>query len=167
MDNRAVKPAYFLLALAMLALSACGFQLRGKADLSFHTLYIQGPTLSISKALKKSLTLNGVNIVNDPEKAELMLEMIGETSEKRILSLSGSGRVREFELYYRSDFRLKDPASETWGTVQSVEGRRDFSYDDRALLAKQGEEERLNQDMRDDAVREILRHLMVQKPRKS
>lgn len=167
MKHWVAKSVYLLLALAVLVLSACGFQLRGKADLSFHTLYIQGPTLSISKALKKSLILNGVNIVNDPEKAELMLEMIGETSEKRILSLSGSGRVREFELYYRSDFRLRDPASETWGVVQSVEGRRDFSYDDSALLAKQGEEDRLNEDLRSDAVREILRRLMVQKPRKS
>ena len=153
--------------ICALALSACGFQMRGVQNLAFENLYIQGSSLSISKALKKSLAVNGVKIVSDPEQAELMLELMGESSEKRILSLSGTGVVREFELYYRVHFRLRDPASETWGDVQMIEGRRDFSYTDAELLAKSFEETRLNDDMRADAVREIMRRLVVQKPSKS
>lgn len=152
--------------MCTLALSACGFQMRGVQNLAFENLYIQG-NLSISKALKKSLAVNGVKIVSDPEQAELMLELMGESSEKRILSLSGTGVVREFELYYRVHFRLRDPSSETWGDVQMVEGRRDFSYTDAEYLAKSFEEVRLNDDMRADAVREIMRRLVVQKPNKS
>lgn len=152
--------------ICAMTLSACGFQMRGMQNMAFENLYIQG-NLSISKALKKSLAVNGVNIVNDPEKADLMLELMGESSEKRILSLSGTGVVREFELYYRVHFRMRDPASETWGGVQMVEGRRDFSYTDAELLAKSFEEIRLNDDMRADAVREIMRRLVVQKPGKS
>ena len=149
------------------ALTACGFQMRGMADIAFKTLYIQGATLTISKDLKKSLATNGVTIVGDKESAGLMLDLMSETSEKRILSLSGGGLVREFELYYRVNFRLREPASETWGQVQTVEGRRDFSYDDSQLLAKSFEEARLNDDMRTDAVREIMRRLVVQKPRQT
>ncbi|HSH73150.1 MAG TPA: LPS assembly lipoprotein LptE [Methylophilaceae bacterium] len=158
------------LSVLMLAISlaACGFELRGLADLAFHNLYIQGPTLSITKPLKKSLAVNGVTIVNDPEKAELMLEMMNEGTEKRILSLSGRvGVVREFELLYKVNFRLRDPSSELWGEVQTVSGRRDFSYDDSEILAKSFEEKRLYQDMKDDAVREIMRRLIVQKPKKA
>lgn len=152
--------------ICAMALSACGFQMRGMQNMAFENLYIQG-NLSISKALKKSLAVNGVKIVSDPEQAQLMLELMGESSEKRILSLSGTGVVREFELYYRVHFRMRDPASETWGEVQMVEGRRDYSYTDAELLAKSFEEIRLNDEMHADAVREIMRRLIVQKPSKS
>ena len=151
----------------MMMLAACGFELRGIADLSFKNLYIQGPTLSISKGLKKALKINGVNIVEDPAKAELFMETISDSTEKRILSLNGTvGTVREFELFYRVSFRLRDPASETWGKVQTIEERRDFSYTDSELLAKSYEELFLYDEMRTEALREIMRRLVVQKPSK-
>jgi len=165
---RMVSIARLCIVSLAISLAACGFELRGLADLAFHKLYIQGPTLTITKPLKKSLAVNGVTIVNDPEKAELLLEMMNEGTEKRILSLSGRvGVVREFELLYHASFRLRDPSSELWGEVQTVSGRRDFSYDDSEILAKSFEEKRLYQDMRDDAVREIMRRLIVQKPKKA
>lgn len=154
----------FLLALSI-SLIACGFHLRGMADLAFSNLYIKGATLSISKDLNNSLKSNGVKIVKDPEDAEIMLELMNESSEKRILSLGGAGTVREFELFYRVNFRVKDASDELWGPVQLVEGRRDFSYLDTELLAKSYEEAQLNEDMRRDAVRDIMRRLVVQKPK--
>ena len=142
-----------------LALSACGFALRGNADLSFKTLFIQGGTLSISRELKQSFKANGIQVTSSAQEAELLLEMVSEVNEKRILSLSGGGLVREYELNYRVNFRTRDPASPTWSQVQSVQVRRDFSYNDNALLGKLDEEARLNTDMRTDAVREVLRRL--------
>jgi LPS-assembly lipoprotein len=160
-----VRSHIILLLVCALAFTACGFKMRSAADLSFKTLYIQGPKLTIYKDLVKSLKINGVTVVDAPEKAELHLELMNEASQKEILSLSGGGLVREYELLYHVNFRLRDPSSELWGPVQAVEGRRDFSYDDSQLLAKQFEEARLNEDMRVDAVREIMRLLVVQKPR--
>lgn len=155
-----------MLMLVMLALTACGFQLRGVEDLSFNTIYMQGKKISITKALKKSLAVNGVTVVTNPDKAELFVEMLNESSEQNILSLSGTGRVREFELLYRVSFRLRSPDSETWGPEQTIQNRRDFSYDDTQLLGKQAEETRLFDDMKADSVREIMRRLVVQKPSK-
>jgi len=151
---------------SILALSACGFQMRGTADLAFQTLYIQGGNLTIKKDLIRSLKVNGVTVVDDPEKAELFLELLSERREQNILSLSGGGVVREFELVYKVNFRLRSPESEVWGPVQIIEGRRDYSFDDTQLLAKQFEEERLFEDMRTDAIREIMRLLVAQKPKK-
>ncbi|MFZ3088234.1 MAG: LPS assembly lipoprotein LptE [Methylotenera sp.] len=145
-------------------LSACGFQLRGSADLAFKKLYIQGSTLSISRDLKRSFKGNGVQVVDNAEDAELLLELMGESNQKRILSLSGGGLVREYELNYLVSFRMRDPANPIWGPVQTVSTRRDFSYDDKALLGKGDEEARLNADMRSDAIRELLRRLTAFKP---
>ena len=51
--------AAFFLALV---LSACGFQLRGMADLSFKSINIQGGNLSLKKDLIKQLKINGVQV---------------------------------------------------------------------------------------------------------
>lgn len=148
-----------LVLLTSMMLSACGFQLRGVADLSFKNLYIQGNKLSISRELNQSFKTNGIHIVDSAESAELLLDMLSEANEKRILSLSGGGLVREYELNYRVSFRTREPASPTWSAVQTVQSRRDFSYNDNALLGKLDEEAKLNSDMHSDAVREVMRRL--------
>jgi LPS-assembly lipoprotein len=167
MKQSALKLSNFLLALSFLSLAACGFHLRGMADLSFQSLYIlKSGAPAIAADLKRTLTTNGVKVVSTPEQADLQLDLMGEASEKRILSLSGGGRVREYELIYSVTFRTRSSVDEPWGAPQTVEQRRDYSYDDTLLLAKEGEEARLNSDMRADATREIMRRLSAQKPGK-
>lgn len=148
--------AAFVLALV---LSACGFQLRGMADLSFKSIYIQGGNLSLKKDLIKQLKINGVQVLDSNEGAELILELINERNEKRILSLSGGGLVREFELNYQVSFRTRFADNPTWSQVQTLQTRRDFSYSDTAVLGKAEEEAGLNLDMRRDVTRELMRRL--------
>lgn len=148
--------AAFFLALV---LSACGFQLRGMADLSFKSINIQGGNLSLKKDLIKQLKINGVQVLDSTEGAELVLELINERSEKRILSLSGGGLVREYELNYQLSFRTRFANDPTWSQVQTLQARRDFSYNDTAILGKAEEEANLNLDMRKDVTRELMRRL--------
>ena len=150
--------AWFLLLLIS-SLISCGFHLRGAADVAFSSIFIQGNTLVISKKLVKSLNTNGVKVLPTAEGAELLLEMVGEESEKRILSLAGTGKVNEFELYYRVHYRTKHAAEALWSSTQTVESRRDFTYSDANLLAKQGEEKRLFESMQDDVLSNIMRKL--------
>jgi LPS-assembly lipoprotein len=145
--------------LFALILAACEFHLRGITELSFKHLYIQGTPLSISRELKQSLKSNGIQVVENTEQAELLLELLNETNEKKILSLSGTGVVREFELIYQVSFRTREPSNTNWSTPQTVQSRRDFSYNDNALLGKAEEEVMLNNDMHKDAIREVIRRL--------
>jgi LPS-assembly lipoprotein len=159
---------YIARCLATLMLTffivACGFHLRGGADLAFNRLYIKGSS-SISKDLASTLRTNGVNIVSQPEDAEILFEFMSDGVEKRILSLGGTGSVREFELFYRVKFRIRAASEELWGPEQMIESRRDFSYLDTELLAKSYEETMLYEDMRRDATRELMRRLVAQKPK--
>ena len=154
--------AWFLLLLIS-SLISCGFHLRGATDVAFSSIFIQGNTLVINKKLVKSLNTNGVKVLPSAEGAELLLEMVGEESEKRILSLAGTGTVNEFELYYRVHYRTKLAGSELWSPTQTVESRRDFTYSDANLLAKQGEEKRLNESMHQDVLSNIMRRLATLK----
>jgi len=149
--------------LLMTSLVACGFHLRGAADVAFSSIFIQGNTLVINKKLVKSLNTNGVKVLPSAEGAEMLLEMVGEESEKRILSLAGTGTVNEFELYYRVHYRTKRAGAELWSPTQTVEARRDFTYSDANLLAKQGEEKRLNESMQQDVLSNLMRRLATLK----
>ncbi len=152
-----------LLLIAAISLTACGFHLRGVASLPFESILIQGNAPIISGQLREALAASGVKVVSGVEQAELQLELLGDSNEKRILSLGGTGLVQEYELFYRLNFRVREPSSELWGPVQVVERRRDFSYDDSQVLAKQLEEVQIYKDMRDDVVRELTRRLAAQK----
>ena len=148
------------IAALLLAVSACGFHMRGVQSLPFETLYLQeSGAPSIAKDLKRSLVSSGVKLVTTPEQAQASLDLMKESYEKRILSLSGSGRVREYQLIYTVTFRLREAGTELWGEPQSTELRRDFTYNDAQTLAKDVEEARLATDMRNEASREVLRRV--------
>jgi LPS-assembly lipoprotein len=136
--------------------------LRGANEFNYKTLYISGQT-QINKALKKSFTTNGVDIVDSSNEAEMQLELLKEDYEKRILSLSGSGLVREYELYYRVHYRTKSAQETLWSQPLMMEVRRDLSYSDKSLLGKEIEEKQLVEDMHKQVVRNLMRRLSTLK----
>lgn len=147
-----------LLAICM-SLTACGFQLRGSASLAFKTLMLQGANLTISRELTRNIKANEIIVTTQSKNADVFLELLNESNSKRIQSLSGTGVVREFELYYQVSFRVRDAAKPEWDAIQTIQLRRDYSYNDDVILGKAEEEARLNKDMQSDAVREIIRRL--------
>lgn len=152
---------FSMLALSVM-LTACGFHLRQPSPIAFKTIYIKGTTL-INKALKKALTEQGIQVVTEPDEAELQLELLREENEQRILSLSGTGVVREYELYYRVQYRTKMVDEATWTLPLIMEGRRDYTYNDANLLAKQAEQKLLTESMQVDVLNGILRRLSALK----
>lgn len=151
-----------LLVLFLLALSlgACGFQLRGRAVLPFETLYVEGGNPALNAELRRAIAIgSSTRIVANPAEAQAILQIFNEGREKRILSLSGMGRVNEFLLVQRVGFRLRDPGQRVMLPDQLIELRRDMSYDDTLVLAKESEEAMLYRDMQSDAVNQILRRL--------
>ena len=91
----------------MLVLAACGFQLRGSAAVPFQTLYIPNAKTGIALDLKRNIEAGtNAKVVDDAKAADAILELSGEAREKIILSLTGTGRVREFRLRYRVSFRV-------------------------------------------------------------
>ena len=147
------------LIIASLLLTGCGFHPRGMSEVTFKTISIQGNSLSMSRELRQTLKSNGIRVIENTEDAALLFELINESNEKRILSLSGGGTVREYELVYKVSFRTRLPNTPLWSEAQTVQSRRNFSYNDKALLAKLDEENKLNVDMHSEVVREIMRRL--------
>ncbi len=149
------------------ALSACGFQLRGTAALPFDTLYMPSTGGGIALDLKRNIQAGTrTTVIDDPKKAEALLEFSEEIREKLILSLAANGRVREFQLRYRVGFRVHDGKGGVFLPASSVQLTREVSFNDSDVLAKETEEQLLYRDMQFDMVQQIMRRLAgAQRPK--
>ena len=147
--------------LLLIVITSCGFHLRGMTEISYKTISLEGKELSLTKNLKKILNTNKVAIVSSTENPELRVEFLSEESEKRILSLSGQGLVREFEIFYRVRYRIKASDSEIWNQENLIETRKDFTYSDSNLIGKEEEERQLNEAMRIEAITSLFNQIQV------
>ena len=69
-------------------------------------------------------------VVDDPKKAEAVLEFTQESRDKLILSLAATGRVREFQLRYRVSFRVHDGKGGEFLPASTVQLTRDVTFND-------------------------------------
>ena len=106
--NRFLKIATYLVLIT--SISACGFALRGAVAFPFQSIYVGLPESSaLGGELKRNLRANGkTEVTSQATNAEVILDVLGETRDKVILSLNSQGRVREFNLIYNLKFRLRD-----------------------------------------------------------
>jgi LPS-assembly lipoprotein len=155
-----------LLILASLVLAGCGFQLRGTANVPFETLYLPSATGGIALDLKRNIQAGTrAKVVDDIKKADAVMQFTEETRAKEILSLTGTGRVREYQLRYRVGFRVHDGKGGDYVPQTTIQLTRDISFNDSEILAKEAEEGLLYRDMQSDMVQQIMRRLAAaQKP---
>jgi len=152
---------------AALVLSACGFQLRGsdgQAAIPFKTMYVGVPESSqLGLELKRNLRARNVTIVNDPKAAEAIIEVLSESREKSILTLNTQGRIREYSLFYKLRFRIKDNKDQELLAPTEITLKRNISYNESQAIAKEKEEDMLYRDMQSDLVHQVLRRLAALK----
>ena len=157
-----------LLLASLFTLNACGFKLRGKADFSFQTMQlVAGNSSALSQELKRVLRANGITVTTDSTPSDVQLTVLGEAVQRNILTFNASGSAREIELRYILTFQLKDNAGKFLIAPSQVNVKRDITYTDDQILAKQAEEQLLITDMRSDVVQQLIRRLTVVKPNKT
>jgi LPS-assembly lipoprotein len=154
-----------LVLLAALSLASCGFQLRGAAPLPFNTLYVPGAAGGIALDLKRNIQAGtDAKVVDEAKQADAVLQFTREERQKVILSLTATGRVREFQLRYIVGFRVVDNKGNDYVPQSTIELTRDITFNDADVLAKESEEQLLYRDMQNDMVQQIMRRLAAAKP---
>ncbi|MGE5638840.1 MAG: LPS assembly lipoprotein LptE [Clostridia bacterium] len=149
-----------LLSILVLVLAGCGFQLRGTANVPFETVFIPGATGGIALDLKRNIEAGTrARVVDDQKKADAIVQFTEETRQKEILSLTGTGRVREYQLRYRVGFRVHDGKGAEYVPQSTIQLTRDITFNDSDVLAKENEEGLLYRDMQLDMVQQLMRRL--------
>ncbi len=149
--------------LMVLLLTACGFQLRGAQPLPFSSLYI-AENWELGAMLRRNIrALGNTQLPATPQEAQAVFTVLGEAREKHILSLSATGRVREFQLRYRLAYRVHDLKGREFIPPTEIVLVRDISFADERVLAKEQEEGLLYRDMQNDMVQQVLRRMATAK----
>ncbi|MCL2162255.1 MAG: LPS assembly lipoprotein LptE [Betaproteobacteria bacterium] len=154
---------FILLAFAVTALAGCGFKLRGAQPLAFATVHVsasQYTTLGI--ALRRQIALTGsTTVLEDASQAETKLQILANSRSREILSLTATGKVREYELNQRLRFRLTDRDNNELIPPTTLSARREYTFSDDLILGKEQEEALLYSDMESEIVRQLMRRLVA------
>ena len=100
-----------------------------------------------------------LKLAADAKSAQASIEILNDAREKHILALSGAGKVREFELRQRVNFRVIGAGGKELVPANEIIITRSFAFNDAQVLAKESEEAQLYRDMQDDIVQQIMRRL--------
>jgi LPS-assembly lipoprotein len=166
-----IRAAALMLAAA-LALSACGFHLRGSDgsyNLPFNKIYVGLPVSSpLAIDLKRNIRAIGTTeIADDAASADGIIDVLtapGASRGKSILSLNTNGRVREYQLSYTIQFKVRDNVGNQLLGPTQITLTRPITFSETQLLAKETEEEMLYRNMQADLVQQMLRRLVALKP---
>jgi LPS-assembly lipoprotein len=149
-------------------LASCGFHLRGSNgayDMPFSSIHLAfADTSPLGNELKRNLRAGDrVVIASNPQDAQARFEVLSEARNKAVLSLNNLGRVREYLLTYTLVFQVRGAAGGLLLGPTEITLRRNLTFSEEALLAKEGEEALLYRDMQSDLVQQVMRRLAALK----
>ena len=154
------RVTFIAMLLLVTGLCSCGFQLRGQVAMPFASVFVSTPGTSIvATEIRRELTNSPTKLMPSAKDADAQLNIIEDRRDRQILSLSGAGRVREYELKLRVSYQVVDSKGIVFIPTSEIQLSRILSYDDSRIIAKQQEEALLYQDMERDAVGQILRRM--------
>lgn len=155
---------FLIFIVSTLALEGCGFRLRGSQQIaiSLPAVFVQSSGTTIESKLKSALKNAGVVIAKNQESAGVLLRLYNEKRNRRVLSVSTTGKVQEYELHYTIHFEVLNSAARLIYGPEVINIIGDYSFAETDVLSKDTEQQTLYQDMRSDATREIIRRIQAQ-----
>jgi LPS-assembly lipoprotein len=143
-------------SVILFTLTSCGFHLRGKYDIApeYSTLNLEAPesiehSIFITE-LKAKFAKNKIHIADHDSKAPT-LYLLDERLQKEVLSTSSTSYINQYKLTYTIKYKLI--------TEQQVVIMRSYYADPNNMLDNDNEQNLLTQEMRRDAISEILRRI--------
>jgi len=151
-----------VVAVASLALSACGFHLRREAQLpaSMQRVHIDiaDPASALARGLARALPRSGVQLVDDAT-GVAVIRIGANTLSTDVLSVGGNARATEYTLRYHVEFEVRDANGESYIAPQTIELTRDFTFDARQSLGVAAQIDLLSTELQQDMVQAVLRRV--------
>jgi len=146
--------------LAMGALSACGWRLRGKVDLPYKNVLISGNlTQKLRDDLDMMFRVNDIQIVKNVKDAELVLEIISEQNARQVLSYNSAGQITAYRIISRLVFRSFDQNGIELMPESDIYLTRDIDFNQSNIQAFDQQVAEYVKNMRIDIVTQLMRRL--------
>lgn len=159
-----------LILLMILALTGCGFHLRGMVDadsirwLNSVCIVIQQAHRDLEPLLKTQLKAYDIQVTSDPSLAKYWLIIEREDLQQTISSISSSTTPRQYEITYLLDFKLQRAKGAEVIPLNRIIVTRQVTLNSDRILGSKDEAELQKTEMRRDAVIQILNRLSRSAP---
>ena len=154
-----------LILLTTALLASCGFHLRGMVDgdsigwLNNVAIIIQQAHRDLEPLLKEHLKAYHLQVNPDPAQANYWLILDNETMAQNITSISSSTTPRQSQIIYTVQFKLQQAKGVEMIPYTRIVVSRQVTLNSNRILGSNDEEEQQKDEMRRDAVIQILNHL--------
>ncbi len=156
-----IRRSFLMVLGSAVALSACGFQLRGQQNYAFkHLLIVGGPPPVQARLTRLVEAGSDTKIVTRADEADAVLNM-SEARGLSTLTLNQYGTAQEYALNYSMIYTLSAKDGTVLIPPSVIALNRAMTYSDQYTNAKAQEAENLYADMRSDAVDQLLRRLAI------
>ncbi|WP_250500036.1 LPS assembly lipoprotein LptE [Caballeronia sp. GAWG1-5s-s] len=155
------RRTFLALVGGAVALSACGFQLRGEQDYAFKRLAISGGAPQMVGRLERMVQGGSDTVIVKPSEKPDATLYLTEGQGLSTLSLNSQGVIQEYELVYNLSYTLVGADGTVLIPPSAIALNRAMTYSNQYTLAKSQEATLLYNDMRNDAVDQLTRRLAV------
>jgi LPS-assembly lipoprotein len=151
----------FLLLAAALALSACGFHMRGEVTLpsGLQRVHVQiaDPFSPLKRDLEAALRRGGAKIEENPgtDVADVTISAVSIGPVAR--SVGANAYVNEFSMVYHVELQITDAKEKVLIPKQVIEHSREFTFDQTQAIGTTAEQDEIKKEMERDMVQTIVR----------
>jgi LPS-assembly lipoprotein len=150
-----------LLTVALL-LAGCGFQLQGRLAMPpvLSTMHLQAADeqSDFTHALRTALKASGSRLVAGRTADGTTVRIVRDELTERVLSVNARNIPTDYELTYRVEVAVRAGGQELMA-AEPFELSRNYSFDERKKLAKEGEKEILQEALARDMASVVTRRL--------
>jgi len=145
------------LAVSLLLVAGCGFHLRGVGiESAVESAEIREVgRVALSRDLARALEAAGVNVVESGP-AEVTIELLGQTEDKRGISVTDRARTAEYELSLDVRYRVLGADATELLEERVARIERIYRLDQSNIVGSHEEEALVRREMVQEAVRQIV-----------
>ena len=152
-----------LVGAGAVALSACGFHMRGEAKLpaAMQRVYLQvsDPFSPLKRDLEAALARSGATVENKPGDGIADITVSDLSLAPIVRSVGANAFVNEFSMVYHLELAIAGADGKALLPKEVIEQRRDFTFDQTQAIGTSAEQDEIKKEMERDMVQAILRKI--------
>jgi LPS-assembly lipoprotein len=155
--------AFLILAALFPLLTACGYHLRGEAQLppGMERVYVESadPFGPLKRNVEKALERSGAKIESKSGDGIAEVKFSAVSLAPIVRSVSANARVNEFTMVYHIELQINDAAGKVVLPKQVIEQSRVFTFDQTQAIGTSAEQDEIKKEMERDMVQVVLRKI--------
>lgn len=144
-----------------LTLAACGFKMRGEANLSasLQRVHVQiaDPFSPLKRDLDAALARSGAQVEDKSGDGIAEITLTNVSLAPVVRSVGATAFVNEFSMVYHVELAIADGAGKSLLPLQVIEHSREFTFDQSQAIGTNVEQDEIKKEMERDMVQTVMR----------